>query len=274
MKEGHDLLWPSGLTPTTGPTLLTGVKMGEADHLIDKLMEWERKFESANLQKHKQFPHDAQLAVGDNPLEATAWENGYVPEAEGLPSDRLDFRIQSLLPPLAYMVSRPRQPVTVGEELLRRFDAGVRPYWLRDWQSGFGGYTKVYEYQVDGETRRQFFVAHVVRPRTKSSNACLCFTLMSKMPDQKPWKRPTISFEWCTDSCSLVHQTMDKKTRYRWPVTIQDLSASCTLMSAQCTTELSGQVQAHSGLVSEATSDASAQCGWLSNVNYTEAVAK
>ena len=102
----------------------------------------------------------------------------------------LTVRIQGLLPPLAYMVSRPRQPTTVGEELLRRFDAGVRPYWLRDWQSGFGGYTKVYEYQVDGETRRRFSVAHVVRPRIKTSNACLCFTLMSKMPDQKPWKRP------------------------------------------------------------------------------------
>ena len=47
----------------------------------------------------------------------------------------------------------------------------------------------MYEYQVDGETRRKFSVAHVVRPRTKTSNACLCFTLMSKMPDQKPWKR-------------------------------------------------------------------------------------
>ena len=43
VKAGHDLLWPSGLTPTTGPTLLTGVKMGESDHLIDNLMEWERK---------------------------------------------------------------------------------------------------------------------------------------------------------------------------------------------------------------------------------------
>ena len=64
---------------------------------------------------------------------------------------------------------------------------------MRDWQSGFGGYTKVYEYQVNGETRRQFSVAHgphVVRPRTKTSNACLCFTLMSRIPDQKPWKRP------------------------------------------------------------------------------------
>ena len=71
----------------------------------------------------------------------------------------------------------------------RCFDAGVRPYWLRDWQAGFGGYTKVYEYQVDGATRRRFSVAHVVRPRTNSTNACLRFTLMSKLPEHKPWKR-------------------------------------------------------------------------------------
>ena len=122
-------------------------------------------------------------------MEAAAWENGYVPEAQGLPSDQLEFRIQGSLPPLAYMVSRPRQPISAGEEPLRRFDASVRPYWLRDWQSGFGGYTKVCEYQVEGKTRRWFSVAHVIRPRTKSTNACLCFTLMSKMSDQKPWKR-------------------------------------------------------------------------------------
>ena len=72
---------------------------------------------------------------------------------------------------------------------MRRYDAGVRPYWLRDWQSGFGGYTKVYEYQVNGETRRILSVAHVVRPRTQTSDACLCFTLMSGMPDRKPWMR-------------------------------------------------------------------------------------
>ena len=87
------------------------------------------------------------------------------------------------------MVSRPRQPIAAGEDLLCRFDAGVRPYWLRDWQSGFDGYTKVYEYQVDGATRRRFSMAHVVRPRTNSTNACLCFTLMSKLPEHKPWKR-------------------------------------------------------------------------------------
>ena len=154
LKGEHDLLWPNGLVSSTCPTLLTGLKMDTSDRLIDNLMEWERKFESANLEKHKQFLQEAQFPVCDSPLEAeaTAWENGFVPETRGIPSDQLEFRIHGSLPPLAYMVSRPRQPVTAGEELMRRFDAGVRPYWLRDWQSGFGGYTKVYEYQVNGET--------------------------------------------------------------------------------------------------------------------------
>ena len=81
------------------------------------------------------------------------------------------------------MVSRPRQPTTTGEELIRRYDAGVRPYCLRDWQSGFGGCT------LTGRQKRKFSVAYVVRPRTRTTNACLCFTLMSKMPDNKPWSR-------------------------------------------------------------------------------------
>ena len=211
------------------------LKMGESDHLIDNLMEWEPKFESADLEKHKQFLQDAQLIVGDNPLEATAWENGYVPEAEGLPSDQLDFRIQGSLLPLAYMVSRPRQPTTVGEELLRRFDTGVRPYWLRDWQSGFGGYAKVYEYQVDGETRRQFSVARVVRPRTKSSNACLCFTLMSKMPDQKPWKRPTST----RDPSRGIILDLQESCEWRMPSTVMLHSSNIAIllednMQVQC----------------------------------------
>ena len=135
--------------------------MDTSDHLIDSLMEWERKFESADLEKHKQFLQEAKLPVCDSPL--------------------------GNLPPLAYMVSRPRQPTTTGESLMRRYDAGVS--WLRDWQLGFGGYTKVCEYQVKGETKRKFSVAYVVRPQTRTTNACLCFTLMSKMPDGKPWSR-------------------------------------------------------------------------------------
>ena len=163
--------------------------MGNEDCLIDDLMDWERRLENANLDNHQQFLRNAQLAVSHHPMEATAWENGFVPEAEGIPSDQLDQRIQGSLPPLAFMVSRPRQPIAAGEELLCRFDAAVRPYWLRDWQSGFGGYTKVYEYTVDGNTRRRYSVAHVVRPRTSTTNACLCFTLLSSPPEKKPWRR-------------------------------------------------------------------------------------
>ena len=60
------------------------------------------------------------------------WENGFVPEAVGLSTDRLEQRIQGTIG-VQCMVSRPRQPTDTGEDLLRRYDAGVRPYWLRDW---------------------------------------------------------------------------------------------------------------------------------------------
>ena len=66
---------------SASPTLLIGLTMATSDHLIDTLMEWERKFESADLEKHKQFLQEAKLPVCDSPLEATAWENGFVPEA-------------------------------------------------------------------------------------------------------------------------------------------------------------------------------------------------
>ena len=96
----------------------------------------------------------------------------------------------SLWRQLSHMVSAPRQPIAAGNSLLTRFDANIRPHSLRDWQSGFGGYTKVYEYQVDGQTKRMYSVAQVVRPRTATTEACLCFTLMSALPAHKPWKRP------------------------------------------------------------------------------------
>ena len=163
--------------------------MGNEDYLVDDLMDWERRLENANLDNHRQFLRNAHLAESNHPMEATAWENGFVPEAEGIPSDQLDQRIEGSLPPLAFMVSRPRQPIAAGKELPCRFDAAVRPYWLRDWQSGFGGYTKVYEYTVDGTTWSRYSVAHVVRPRTSTTNACLCFTLLSSPPEKKPWKR-------------------------------------------------------------------------------------
>ena len=69
---------------STGPTLLTGVKLGDSDHLVDDLMEWERKFESANLENHVQFLQDAQLVVANHPMEAAAWENWLCPRGTGL----------------------------------------------------------------------------------------------------------------------------------------------------------------------------------------------
>ena len=127
VNAGLHVLWPQGMTPSAGPTLLTGVKIGDEDRFVDDLMEWERKFENANWDDHVQFLRKSQLTAEIHLMEAAAWENGYVPEAQGLPSDQLESRIQESLPPLAYMVSRPRQPIAIGEGLLCRFDAGIRP---------------------------------------------------------------------------------------------------------------------------------------------------
>ena len=127
-------------------------------------------------------------------------------------------------------------------QLVTRFDANVRPYWLRDWQSGFGGYTKVYEYQVQGQTMRQYSVAHVVRPRTPTTDACLCFTLMSKLPDKKVWKRSTgqrdpsrstildlqEAHNWRMSAtvltpCENIAATLDDNTQVQWlPVSKSD----------------------------------------------------
>ena len=115
ISAGHSILWPQSATLSLGPTLLTGVKLGEEDRLVSDLMDWERKLENANLDNHAQFLRNAQLTVSNHPMEATAWENGFVPEAQGLPSDQLDQRIRGSLPPLAFMVSRPRQPIAAGE---------------------------------------------------------------------------------------------------------------------------------------------------------------
>ena len=141
LKGTHDILWPSEPT-STSPSLITGLVLGERERLTDNLMDWASKLESADLEGHKKFIEKAGLPTCDSPLEATAWENGFVPEAMGIQTDRLEQRIQGSLPPLACLVSRPRQPIDTGEDLLRRYDPAVRPYWLRDWQSGFGGYTR------------------------------------------------------------------------------------------------------------------------------------
>ena len=148
-KEGQEVLWP----PTGSdkcPTLLTGVQPSDLKSL--ETLGWEDKLESADLEKHTEYLRGRHFIALPHPLEATAWENGFVPETHGLPSEELEPRMLPLLPQLSHMVSAPRQPVAAGNALLTRFDANVRPYWLRDWQSGFGGYTPRCM-NISGETR-------------------------------------------------------------------------------------------------------------------------
>ena len=117
------------------PTLLTGIESSNPVK-INNTLGWEDKLESANLETHAEYLRERQFAATPHPMEATAWENGFVPETQGLPSDQLESRILPLLPQLSHMVSAPRQPSAAGISLLTRFDANIRPYWLRDWQSG------------------------------------------------------------------------------------------------------------------------------------------
>ena len=185
-KEGQEVLWPP-VNSDQCPTLLTGVQASDLKSL--ETLGWEDKLESADLKKHMDYLSGRQFASHPHPLEATAWENGFVPETHGLPSAELEPSMLPILPQLTHMVSAPRQPIAAGNALLTRFDAHVRPYWLRDWQSDFGGYTKVYEYQHEDQTKRVYSVAHVVRPRTPTTEACLSFSLMKSLPTSKPWTR-------------------------------------------------------------------------------------
>ena len=183
-KKGQKVLWHPRASARC-PTLLTGSNLKSLETI-----GWEDKLESADLEKHVEYLRRRQFVAIPHPLEATAWENGFVLETHGLPSNELEPRMLPLLPQLSHMVSAPRQPVATSNAPLTPFDANIRPYWLRDWQSGFGGYAKVYEYQCGGQTKRMYSVAHVVRPRTGTSEACLCFSVMEAMPSCKPWKRP------------------------------------------------------------------------------------
>ena len=176
-KAGQEVLWHPKPT-TRSPTLLTGVQPSNLKSL--ETLGWEDKLETADLEKHMDYLRGRQFLALPHPLEATAWENGFVPETHGLPANELEPRILPLLPQLSHMVSAPRQPVAAGNAFLTRFDANIRPYWLRDWQTSFGGYTKVYEYQWGGQIKRMYSVAYVARPRTATSEACLCFSLMKE----------------------------------------------------------------------------------------------
>ena len=127
---------------------------------------------SGNLEKYRKFLKEASMSDSDNPMEATALENGCIPEGNTLAAVYLERRIMSSLPHIAYMVSRPRQSIDTGESLVRH----------QDWQCDFGGFTKIYEYMEDTVVKKMHSVAYVISRRTKETSACLCFTSMSGIP--------------------------------------------------------------------------------------------
>ena len=105
-KAGQEVLWHP--RPRC-PTLLTGVQPSNLKSL--ETLGWEDKLESADLEKHMDYLRGRQFLALPHPLEATAWENGFVPETHGLPTNELERRMLPLLPQLSHMVSAPRQPV-------------------------------------------------------------------------------------------------------------------------------------------------------------------
>ena len=105
-KAGQEVLWHPKTT-TRSPTLLTGVQPSNLKSL--ETLGWEDKLETADLEKHMDYLRGRQFLAIPHPLEATAWENGFVPETHGLPANELEPRILPLLPQLSHMVSAPRQ---------------------------------------------------------------------------------------------------------------------------------------------------------------------
>ena len=176
-------MWPSPCDRLSTPFLVTGLSDLGKDNFNADLHEWKQAVESGDLEKCRKFLSNANLPESDNPMEATAWENGLSLKEEDFLRWKRRRELWEVCD-IAYMVSRPRQPTNAGELMLRRYDAAPRPYWLRDWQPDLGGFTKVYEYRK-GEEVKKFSVAYVIRPRTKEANACLCFTLLSGVPNRR-----------------------------------------------------------------------------------------
>ena len=101
---------------TRCPTLLTGVQPATLKDL--ETLGWEDKLEIADLEKHMDYLRGRHFLALPHPLEATAWENGFIPETHGLLTNELESRILPLLPQLSHMVAAPRQPPTAGDALL------------------------------------------------------------------------------------------------------------------------------------------------------------
>ena len=103
-KEGQKVLWHPRASARC-PTLLTGLQPSNLKSL--ETIGWEDKLESADLEKHVEYLRRRQFVAIPHPLEATAWENGFVPETHGLPSNELEPRMLPLLPQLSHWCLHP-----------------------------------------------------------------------------------------------------------------------------------------------------------------------
>ena len=130
--------------------------------------------------------------------------------------------------------------------LVRRQDAAPRPYWLRDWQQGFGGFDKVYEYLVEGKVKKMYSVAYVIRPRTKDASACLCLTLTSKFPMKRPWKRhPGVA-----DPSQSIFLDLQSASEWRMDSTVEEKfleQMKHWMMTCKCSASLSTDLGNRSG---------------------------
>ena len=111
----HKLVWSSPQDCLSTSSLVTGLNVLGKDNFNAGLHEWKQAMGSGDLEKYCKLVSNANLQESDNPMEATAWENGFVPEGRGLPAVELEKRIVGSLPHIAYMVSRPRQSTDAGE---------------------------------------------------------------------------------------------------------------------------------------------------------------
>ena len=58
---------PSEPITSMSPSLITGLALGASERLIDNLIKWESKFESADLEGRKHFLEMAALPICDSP---------------------------------------------------------------------------------------------------------------------------------------------------------------------------------------------------------------
>ena len=125
-------------------TLTTGMDGAGAPMLDFSEATWKQGVNSGSIEKYQQFLIERGSPLSENQLEATASEHGFVPETAGISNAEMEQRLTSSLPHLAYMISTTRQAANLEENMLAKCDAAPRPYWLRDRQTDFGGFTKVY----------------------------------------------------------------------------------------------------------------------------------